>query len=685
MNKMRKSALILGALFLIFTGCRKEPTKGGHSNGESTFVRVVETPRTWDGNKRADITYQLLVYSFADRDGDGWGDLGGITDKLDYIDGLGVSAIWLSPIHPAMSYHGYDVLDYAGLDTRYGTMGDFTRLVQAANAKGIKIYLDYVINHSGREHWWFQKAIEGPDSPYREFYIFSDDPQKDIAAGNIPMIATEGAGGYDSGQWFPISATGSQKLTFTLDWKNDNRPTVTVTPVQEADGTAQTTSALAGADTKYLYYGDGNLLPFESKGEQKYELTVDFASAWGFLVRTSATQWTNKTKYGAQNSAAAAITFGEPFVLYTHDNPDNVHDVQLPGATMFHSHFWTNWFADLNFGAVETAETSPAFLALTEDAKIWIDAGAEGFRLDAVKHIYHNEHSNENPLFLNKFYETLNEYFKQTRSHDIYMVGEVFSDYAQVAPYYEGLPALFEFSFWHRLQWALNEQTGCYFAKDILEFERAYVATTYKENIRATKLSNHDEVRARTQLGHSLAKTKLAAAVLLTSGGSPYVYYGEELGYIGTKTQGDVYVRSPMMWGDAYTTTYTDQIDPALSRTVEPVPKQQADTASLLTLYRKLAKVRNTYPALATGTTTEHPVYNHNAYGTWPQIAAWYRTEGNEKLLVLHNFGNDQAVFALEDRIDHAVLTQGNVYLKEEKQGYTLKMDAWSSVVFNIK
>ena len=91
MHKMRKSALILGALFLIFTGCHKVPTPGGDPDDESTFVRVKETPRTWDGNKRAGITYQLLVYSFADRDGDGWGDLGGITDKLDYIDSLGAS------------------------------------------------------------------------------------------------------------------------------------------------------------------------------------------------------------------------------------------------------------------------------------------------------------------------------------------------------------------------------------------------------------------------------------------------------------------------------------------------------------------------------------------------------------------------------------------------------------------
>lgn len=682
MHKMRKSALILGALFLIFTGCHKVPTPGGDPNGESTFVRVKETPRTWDGNKRAGITYQLLVYSFADRDGDGWGDLGGITDKLDYIDSLGASAIWLSPVHPAMSYHGYDVLDYAQLNPVYGTMDDFTELVRVAKTKGIKIYLDYVINHTGREHWWFQKALEGPDNPYRDYFIFSDDPQKDIAAGKIPMIATEGAGGYDSGQWFPISATGNQKLKFTLDWKNAARPSVTVTPAESTPGDA---FAASGADSpKYLYFGDGIMKQFTDLGGGQYELTTDFASSWGFLIRTSTTQWDKETKYGAQNASASTLAFGQPFTLYTHDNPDNVHNLLLPGATMFHSHFWTNWFADLNFGAVATAEQSPAFKAITDDAKIWLDAGVEGFRLDAVKHIYHNEHSDENPQFLNKFYGTMNEYFRQTRSHDIYMVGEVFSDYTQVAPYYKGLPALFEFSFWYRLQWALNEQTGCYFAKDMLEFEKEY-APYRKDYIRATKLSNHDEVRARTQLNGSLARTKLAAAVLLTSGGSPYVYYGEELGYIGTKTQGDVYVRSPMLWGDAYTTSYTNQIDPALSRTVGTVPGQEADTSSLLRLYRKFAKVRNTYPALATGTTTEHPVYNHNAFSMWPQIAAWYRTEGNEKLLVLHNFGKDQAVFALEDRIDHAVITQGNVYVKEEKEGYTLKMDAWSSVVFNIK
>ncbi|HOT54211.1 MAG TPA: alpha-amylase family glycosyl hydrolase, partial [Bacteroidales bacterium] len=95
---MKRSAIILCALFLLFASCRKEPTPGSDPDNGASFSRVKETPRAWDGNKRADITYQLLVYSFADKDGDGWGDFQGLKDKLEYIDQLGATAIWLSPV-----------------------------------------------------------------------------------------------------------------------------------------------------------------------------------------------------------------------------------------------------------------------------------------------------------------------------------------------------------------------------------------------------------------------------------------------------------------------------------------------------------------------------------------------------------------------------------------------------------
>ena len=95
------------------------PTPENPDPPTATWKNITAAPDNWDGTKRADISYQLLVYSFADKDGDKYGDLNGLIDKLDYINSLGVTALWLSPIHPAMSYHGYDVTDHSQSQTRY--------------------------------------------------------------------------------------------------------------------------------------------------------------------------------------------------------------------------------------------------------------------------------------------------------------------------------------------------------------------------------------------------------------------------------------------------------------------------------------------------------------------------------------------------------------------------------------
>lgn len=227
---------------------------------------ITAAPDTWDNQKRADISYQLLVYSFADSDGDGCGDFNGITAKLDYLQQMGVGAIWLSPIHPAMSYHGYDVTDYTTVNPQYGTMADFERLVTEAHQRNIKIYLDYVMNHTGKDHPWFVSAKSSPDSEYRDYYVFSQDPAADIAAGKIPMIATEGAAGYNAGEWFSTTSaddemTGCYK--FVLDWSDEAHPTVTVTKAEKPDADNPDTST-AGA--KYLYYGNEVCKKFYDRG-----------------------------------------------------------------------------------------------------------------------------------------------------------------------------------------------------------------------------------------------------------------------------------------------------------------------------------------------------------------------------------------------------------------------------------
>lgn len=104
--------------------------------------------------------YQIFVYSFADSDGDGIGDLNGITSKLDYIEELGINGIWLSPIHQSTTYHKYDVIDYYTIDKEYGTMEDFENLIAECNKRGIKVIIDFVFNHTSTKHEWFTQATK---------------------------------------------------------------------------------------------------------------------------------------------------------------------------------------------------------------------------------------------------------------------------------------------------------------------------------------------------------------------------------------------------------------------------------------------------------------------------------------------------------------------------------------------
>ncbi len=122
---------------------------------------------------QGEVYYEIFVRSFQDSDGDGVGDLDGITGRLEYLENLGVTGIWLMPLHPSPSYHGYDVTDYTTVNPDYGTLADFDELVAAANERGIAIILDFVINHSSNQHPWFLAAVNG-DEHYRDFYLWSD-------------------------------------------------------------------------------------------------------------------------------------------------------------------------------------------------------------------------------------------------------------------------------------------------------------------------------------------------------------------------------------------------------------------------------------------------------------------------------------------------------------------------------
>ncbi|ARK12124.1 alpha-amylase family glycosyl hydrolase [Fibrella sp. ES10-3-2-2] len=116
------------------------------------------------------VHYELFVRAFADSNNDGIGDLNGVTQKLDYLRDLGISAIWLMPINPSPTYHKYDITDFYGIDPDYGTLADFRRLIEEAHKRDIAVLMDLVIHHTSIKHHWFQEAAKGPDNPYRSFY-----------------------------------------------------------------------------------------------------------------------------------------------------------------------------------------------------------------------------------------------------------------------------------------------------------------------------------------------------------------------------------------------------------------------------------------------------------------------------------------------------------------------------------
>src|SRR6185295_17962217 len=100
------------------------------------------------------VFYEIFVRSFYDSNGDGKGDFKGITAKLDYLDQLGVKGLWLMPINPAPSYHGYDVTDYMAVNPDFGSMADFKQLLAEAHKRGMRIILDFVVNHTSDKHPW---------------------------------------------------------------------------------------------------------------------------------------------------------------------------------------------------------------------------------------------------------------------------------------------------------------------------------------------------------------------------------------------------------------------------------------------------------------------------------------------------------------------------------------------------
>ncbi len=481
---LHKVPVLLGGVLFLWA-CN---TGNDRTNEQQTFAHQLA------GNWPYAVTYEIFVQSFYDTNEDGIGDINGVTEKLDYLKDLGIEALWLMPISPSPSYHKYDVTDYKDIHPDYGTKADFKRLVQAAHDRNIKIVIDLVINHTGRDHPWFVEAVGHPDGPYRDYYVWAN---KDSIAENI------------------------SKKEIALD--SDN-----LTQWHPADSTDD------------YYYG----------------------FFWG----------------------------GMPDLNY--DNPlvrDEIFDI---------GRFWLE------------------------------EMGVDGFRLDAAKHIYPDDRPTDNHRWWITFREEM-----QKIKPGVFLLGEVWSEAEVVAPYLEGLPALFNFDVGKGIIEAVKSENSGGLLQKHQQIQQFYQKVN-PEYIDAIFITNHDQNRIASEVAGDQNKARMAAALVLTLPGSPFIYYGEELGMLGVKP--DEHIREPFNWAeDGSDKGETSWLEPKYTtdRSVTPLAAQLKDSLSMYNHYRAFIQLRNDHPALTYGTL----IPDEKAP---PEISSFLRVHELDTLWVLHNLSN---------------------------------------------
>ena len=203
-KRFLSSILIVGLVASLLGGCGNEQKLPENTTQQTESKQTTESSQTTENTKQTAAKdgyqyeqelniiddnyrnyYEIFVYSFCDSDGDGIGDFNGVTEKLDYIKDMGFNGIWLMPIMPSTTYHKYDVVDYCDTDPQYGTIEDFKNLINEAHNRGIRVIIDFVMNHSSSQNPWFLEACsylktlgedEEPDAsvcPYVDYYHFS--------------------------------------------------------------------------------------------------------------------------------------------------------------------------------------------------------------------------------------------------------------------------------------------------------------------------------------------------------------------------------------------------------------------------------------------------------------------------------------------------------------------------------
>ncbi|MDR0506791.1 MAG: hypothetical protein LBH32_08270 [Dysgonamonadaceae bacterium] len=474
------------------------------------------------------VIYHIFPHSFNDTDGDGAGDIEGIIQKLDYLSDLGVDAIWLSPVYESPWIDaGYDISDYKSINSIYGDMNAFKRLLDMAHKKNIRIIMDLVLNHTSDRHKWFQESRSSKNSPKREWYIWRSPSKKGKRPNN---------------------------------WQ-----------------------------TNY------------------------WQSAWTFDA--------------------------------------------LTGEYYYHSFFKEQ--PDLNWRNPELENE------MFETVRFWLDTGVDGFRLDVINMIFKDENLRNNPIthffsdrhvynrnqpelydFLKKFRALLDKYPDKVSVGEIYTLppGNPKLTASFMGDGKNMLHLTFDFSL------IFSRWNASKYRKIINNFYQAIPNGGHPCFV----MSNHDlgrSVKRWIFAFNRYEKAKIHAILLLTLKGTPFIYYGDEIGMenviIPKNRIRDMYgklffpfyrgrdrSRTPMQWNDLINAGFS-AVEPWLPvhrnyRTVN-VASESADSNSILNLYKNLIRLRKTHKALQSG---EIEFTDFAEKG----IISYIRTYEDTKIKVILNF-----------------------------------------------
>ena len=509
-NTLRAVTAVTAAAVLL-SGCSNEIQDSSLSEVSSEPVSEYQYNHEMniiDDNYRN--YYEIFVYSFCDSDGDGIGDLNGVTSKLDYISDMGFNGIWLMPIMPSPSYHKYNVIDYYSIDPQYGTMEDFENLAAECEKRGIKLLIDLVMNHTSRQNEWFESASQ------------------------------------------------------SLRQEECGAP-------KEGECLSEILCPLHNPYVDYYYFSDE-----KPAGVSSYT--------------------TGKYYYEA---------------VFSEDMPE------------------------LNL------DNESVRREFENIAKFWLEKGAGGFRLDAVK-----EYFSGNPEKNIEVLQWFTDYCKSI-SPDCYIVGEVWESFTAYTKYYEsGIDSVFGFTMAEedgKIAKTINMSGSANSVKSFAQAMTTVEDTLAKYSdtaIDAPFIGNHDTNRAAGIFRNDPVRIKAAAGLLLTMSGSPFVYYGDEIGLSGSGS--DPNKRAPMIWDENGTEqTFHPPGAEVQQNNFESVEQQLTDPNSILNYYKRALRIRNENPCIARGDTKVINI-------TGQDIAAVRRTWNEDSIVIVYNYSEEEKCIADE-------------------------------------